>query len=149
MERSPTMNLQHSKTELGRADPLKHIFRAIFEVMPDGARSHVVATIGEFLGTMLFFILAFGGVEVGGASSNSDQKEGVSTKPPTHTPGQLLYVALSAGFSLVVCVWTFFRISGGLFNPAVSKLLTYNEWPCIFIGRKLSSCCTRSLSAWH
>jgi aquaporin related protein len=31
----------------------------------------------------------------------------------------LLYIALSFGFSLCVNVWVFFRISGGLFNPAV------------------------------
>jgi len=118
--RAPTMNIHPSRTELGRADPLKHIFRSLFEVLPPDARGHVVATIGEFLGTMLFFILAFGGVEVGGASSNTDQTNHVSTKPPANSPSQLLYVALSAGFAMVVCAWTFFRISGGLFNPVVS-----------------------------
>lgn len=32
----------------------------------------------------------------------------------------LLYVALCFGFSLAVNAWVFFRITGGLFNPAVS-----------------------------
>jgi aquaporin related protein len=32
----------------------------------------------------------------------------------------LLYISLIFGFSLMVCVWVFFRVSGGLFNPAVS-----------------------------
>jgi len=32
----------------------------------------------------------------------------------------LMYIALSFGFSLAVSSWIFFRISGGLFNPAVS-----------------------------
>lgn len=31
-----------------------------------------------------------------------------------------LYIALSFGFSLAVNAWIFFRVSGGLFNPAVS-----------------------------
>jgi hypothetical protein len=35
-------------------------------------------------------------------------------------PAQLLFIALSFGFSLAVNAWVFFRISGGLFNPAVS-----------------------------
>lgn len=35
-------------------------------------------------------------------------------------PSQLLYIALSFGFSLCVNAWIFFRVSGGLFNPAVS-----------------------------
>ena len=35
-------------------------------------------------------------------------------------PSQLTYIALAFGFSLTVNVWIFFRISGGLFNPAVT-----------------------------
>lgn len=35
------------------------------------------------------------------------------------SPSVLLYVALSFDFSLAVNVWIFFRVSGGLFNPAV------------------------------
>jgi aquaporin related protein len=35
-------------------------------------------------------------------------------------PQQLQYIALSFGFSLAVNAWVFFRISGGLFNPAVT-----------------------------
>ena len=31
-----------------------------------------------------------------------------------------LYISLSFGFSLAVNAWIFFRVSGGLFNPAVS-----------------------------
>jgi hypothetical protein len=34
--------------------------------------------------------------------------------------GARLYIALSFGFSLAVNAWIFFRVSGGLFNPAVS-----------------------------
>lgn len=36
------------------------------------------------------------------------------------SPATLLYIALCFGFSLMVNAWVFFRISGGLFNPAVS-----------------------------
>ena len=31
-----------------------------------------------------------------------------------------LYISLCFGFSLAVNAWIFFRVSGGLFNPAVS-----------------------------
>lgn len=31
-----------------------------------------------------------------------------------------LYISLAFGFSLTVSAWIFFRVSGGLFNPAVS-----------------------------
>ncbi|KAF8861173.1 aquaporin-like protein [Acephala macrosclerotiorum] len=97
------------------------MFKNLFEILPSGARGHVVAVVGEFFGTLVFIFLAFSGVEVASASSNKDQGPGkVSTATDTHTPQQLLYIALAAGFSLVVTAWTFFRISGGLFNPAIS-----------------------------
>ena len=38
----------------------------------------------------------------------------------TANTSNLLYIALSFGFSLAVNAWIFFRVSGGLFNPAVS-----------------------------
>lgn len=38
--------------------------------------------------------------------------------PPT--VDQLLFISLGFGFSLAVTAWVFYRISGGLFNPAVT-----------------------------
>ena len=35
------------------------------------------------------------------------------------TPQTLLFIALAFGFSLATTAWAFYRISGGLFNPAV------------------------------
>lgn len=118
--RAPTLNINHADTILGRGDPLKQLFKSLFATLPVGARGHVVAVIGEFFGTLLFIFLAFSGVEVASASSNKDQGSGVSTATAEKSPQQLLYIALAAGFSLAVTAWTFFRISGGLFNPAVS-----------------------------
>ncbi|GFZ43569.1 Putative uncharacterized protein [Saitozyma sp. JCM 24511] len=57
-------------------------------------KNHVVAMIGEYVGTVLFLMFAFGGTK--------------------------LYISLAFGFSLTVSAWIFFRVSGGLFNPAVS-----------------------------
>ena len=33
---------------------------------------------------------------------------------------QILFISLGFGFSLAVTAWVFYRISGGLFNPAVT-----------------------------
>lgn len=38
------------------------------------------------------------------------------------------YIALCFGFSLMVNVWVFYRVSGGLFNPAVSFDLITPNW---------------------
>ena len=74
--RAPTMNLNREGTNLSRVDPLKQMFRSLFDLIHPSARGHVIAVIGEFLGTLIFVFLAFAGVEVAGASSN---KVGFST----------------------------------------------------------------------
>ncbi|KAL1582511.1 hypothetical protein WHR41_08829 [Cladosporium halotolerans] len=80
---------------------------------PHPVRGHVVAAIGEFLGTFLFLFFAFAGAQVANeASANAGES--------TPSVGTLLYIALAFGFSLAVNAWVFFRISGGLFNPAVT-----------------------------
>ena len=45
----------------------------------------------------------------------------------TVNTSNLLYIALGFGFSLAVNAWIFFRVSGGLFNPAVS-------WGMMLVG---------------
>lgn len=69
--------------------------------------------IGEFLGTFLFLFFAFAGAQV---ANEADSNLGNSTP----SIGTLLYISLAFGFSLAVTAWVFFRISGGLFNPAVT-----------------------------
>jgi aquaporin related protein len=69
-------------------------------------------------------VFAFGGTQVANtAASYSDQATaGQSQNSITQAPNTsvLLYISLIFGFSLMVTVWVFFRVSGGLFNPAVS-----------------------------
>lgn len=61
---------------------------------------------------------AFSGTQVANtpATGAGGESEDVSSGP---NPAQLLYISLVFGFSLAVNAWIFFRISGGLFNPAV------------------------------
>jgi aquaporin related protein len=79
----------------------------------DELRKHFVAASGEFVGTFLFLFFSFGGTQVANILT-----------PGEPNPSQLLYIALSFGFSLGITAWAFYRISGGLFNPAVSPLRT-------------------------
>ncbi|PVH79413.1 aquaporin, partial [Cadophora sp. DSE1049] len=79
------------------------------------ARNHLVATIAEFVGTTLFLFFAFAGTQVALLAYPADE----NTVGTTSHLDQLLYIALCFGFSIAVNAWVFFRISGGLFNPAV------------------------------
>lgn len=58
---------------------------------------------------------AFSGTQVANTPAGGDSED-ISSGP---NPAQLLYISLVFGFSLAVNAWIFFRISGGLFNPAV------------------------------
>ncbi|EXJ74531.1 uncharacterized protein A1O5_02827 [Cladophialophora psammophila CBS 110553] len=73
-------------------------------------KNHVIAMIGEFVGTTLFLWFAFAGTQAAAITGG-----GVA-----NTPTQVTLTSLAFGFSLLVTVWAFYRISGGLFNPAVT-----------------------------
>ncbi|RYP09433.1 hypothetical protein DL765_008429 [Monosporascus sp. GIB2] len=71
--------------------------------------------LSEFAGTFMFLLFAFSSTN----TVNSAPLEGRSEKLAAN-PSQLVFICLCFGMSLAVNAWTFFRISGGLFNPAVS-----------------------------
>jgi aquaporin related protein len=84
-----------------------------------------VATIGEFVGTTMFLFFAFAGTQVANiqstASSDSSSTSNTTSGGATgFNVSVYLYISVIFGFSLMVNVWIFFRISGGLFNPAVT-----------------------------
>ncbi|KAM3510164.1 hypothetical protein MY10362_000203 [Beauveria mimosiformis] len=112
---------------------MKHIIQPVYprqlvSAIPNKVRNHFVAAIGEFVGTLLFLFFAFSATQVANASlkgnraaqqqgQEADQQHAIADSPDTAT---LLFIALAFGFSLAVNAWVFFRISGGLFNPAVT-----------------------------
>lgn len=79
---------------------------------PETLRNNLLCVSGEFVGTFMFLFFSFAGTQV---SNTPMPAEG--SYPNT---SNLLYSALCFGFALTVNVWAFFRITGGLFNPAVS-----------------------------
>ncbi|KIW50212.1 hypothetical protein PV05_11822 [Exophiala xenobiotica] len=96
--------------------PRAHPF---FKRIPNGPRNHFVAMAGEFVGTFLFLFFAFAGTQVANTPQTATGSTS-TTLPQGPNPAQLLYISLCFGFSLAVNAWIFYRISGGLFNPAVT-----------------------------
>jgi hypothetical protein len=92
--------------------------------VPDNIRNHFIAMCGEFVGTVLFLYFALSGTQV---ANNIPSSGGMTVAEAGSNPQQLQYIALSFGFSLAVNAWVFFRISGGLFNPAVSDLYSQRQ----------------------
>jgi len=104
------------------ADPTKrhevvHLRIPFANRVPDNVRNHFVAMCGEYVGTVLFLYMALGGTQV---ANNIPSSSGLTVQQTGSNPQQLQYIALCFGFSLAVNAWVFFRISGGLFNPAVT-----------------------------
>ncbi|KAL6251456.1 Aquaporin-1 [Rhinocladiella similis] len=83
--------------------------------LPLSLKNHFIAMMGEFAGTFLFLLFAFGGTNVVNAAPEQGQPVDLAANP-----AKLLFISLCFGMSLAVNAWVFFRISGGLFNPAVS-----------------------------
>ena len=79
-------------------------------------RKEVVLAVAEFIGTFLFLFFSFAGTQV--AKTAGQPNNTAITSPDTHA---LIYSSLCFGLSLLVNVWVFFRVSGGLFNPSVSR----------------------------
>ncbi|KAJ5384265.1 Aquaporin [Penicillium concentricum] len=83
--------------------------------LPPELRYNLLCVMGEFVGTFLFLLFSFAGTQVAN-----------TPRPPDNAPpntSNLLYASLSFGFALTVNVWAFFRVTGGLFNPAVTLAL--------------------------
>ncbi|PWW71958.1 aquaporin-like protein [Tuber magnatum] len=88
-------------------------------------KNYALAMFGEFLGTFLFLFFAFGGTQ-----AVKINHTGPSPQDPTHaipTPALLLYVSFCFGFALTVNVWVFYRVTGALFNPAITL-------GCVLVG---------------
>ncbi|RYP71231.1 hypothetical protein DL771_004923 [Monosporascus sp. 5C6A] len=77
-------------------------------------RQDAIAILSEFAGTFMFLLFAFGGTNTVNSAPLEGRPENLAANPP-----KLVFICLCFGMSLAVNAWTFFRISGGLFNPAV------------------------------
>jgi len=77
---------------------------------------------GEFVGTFMFLFFAFAGTQVANTPQTTSGNQSTNI-PQGPNPTALLYISLCFAFSLAVNAWVFFRVSGGLFNPAVTLAL--------------------------
>ena len=96
------------------ARKMDHPFEHEKDSTGDKIQGHLVAASGEFVGTFFFLYMAFAAhLMIVNQAPNEGPKGGNSSMT-------IIYISFAYGFSLLINVWIFYRISGGLFNPAVS-----------------------------
>ncbi|KAF2128808.1 aquaporin [Dothidotthia symphoricarpi CBS 119687] len=78
-------------------------------------QAHMVAFSGEFVGTFMFLYFSFA-CQIMLATQRSESSMANGGKSSQEN----IFTALVYGLSLLVNAWAFYRISGGLFNPAVT-----------------------------
>ncbi|KAI0523669.1 aquaporin-like protein [Xylaria bambusicola] len=106
------------------------------KVQLSSLQADFVAATGEFVGTFWFLFFGYAGHLM------------VLDEAATATnlgPSAIIYISLADGFSLLVSVWSMYRISGGFFNPAVTfglSLCGRLPWlrTAIFIPSQLLAC---------
>ncbi|KAH9451271.1 hypothetical protein MJO28_009206 [Puccinia striiformis f. sp. tritici] len=94
----------------------------------------LLAALVEFMGTLLFLLLGLGGIQASATASIAHQtSQDAAIKVASMQ--QLLYIATSMGLALLATAWTFFRVSGSVFNPniALALLLTGALSPMRFV----------------
>ena len=83
-------------------------------------KNHFVAASSEFVATFLFLYFGFAAHLMA-----VEQTDAVAPANGQKSAQTIVYIALGYGLSLLVMVWAFYRISGGLFNLVVSVLLFF------------------------
>ncbi|KAK9896930.1 aquaporin-like protein [Cystobasidium minutum MCA 4210] len=84
-----------------------------------GFKQDMIACLGEFVGTTMFIFLGLGCIKTAQDSQTSSQLQTATTL----SNQALIFIAVGMGFSLLITAWVFYRITGGLFNPAVTLAL--------------------------
>lgn len=108
-----TPQLKRIDESVEEIDPRKRVSR-----MSDTLRHHLIAAIGEVMGTFLFLSFGFAIAQI--ANAKSEVLAPGVTKPDLQ---QLLFISLGFAASLTVNAWIFFRVSGSAFNPAVGSVV--------------------------
>jgi aquaporin related protein len=98
-----------------------YLFDQFRERVPIRIRNRAIAMLSEFVGTFLFMFVGIGGNST--VANDAAMKLQWGEGSPAADPAKIFFVATAWGMAVTVNAWAFFRISGGLFNPAVTMAM--------------------------
>lgn len=111
-EQTDGIHVLHKQGSTSSQGPTNNFFAR----WPDGFRGHTIAMLAELVGTTAFLFFGFAAAQVANEKDDTLAADGGSGPSLL----QIAYIAATFGISLAVNVWIFYRVSGGMFNPAVS-----------------------------
>ncbi|CAN8102683.1 unnamed protein product [Discula destructiva] len=96
--------------------------RPPFGALTVAAQGHLVAMIGEYLGTMMFLFFGFVAAQTGNEKADITLQASLNFTNPPPGPSliQIAYISSVFGLSLATNVFVWYRVSGGMFNPSIS-----------------------------
>lgn len=94
----------------------------VFMSLNNAARGHIVAMIGEYLGTTMFLFFGYIAAQTGNEKQDITLRASIGAAGAPVGPSllQISYISAVFGLSLAANVWIWYRVSGGMFNPSVS-----------------------------
>lgn len=94
----------------------------VFAALGDTARGHIVAMIGEYLGTTMFLFFGFIAAQTANEKKDITLRASIGAAGAPEGPSllQISYISAVFGLSLAANAWIWYRVSGGMFNPSVS-----------------------------
>ncbi|KAI4599567.1 hypothetical protein KJ359_002014 [Pestalotiopsis sp. 9143b] len=117
------MDEEISFKDLSKQEKKQVMMMPLEYLMDTKFKDDAVAALGEFVGTTMFLFFAFIGTGVANIPAGTGADNSTTLGATGFDVGAQTYIALCFGFSLMVNAWIFYRISGGLFNPAVTLAL--------------------------
>lgn len=119
--RIPVLPSHQKELHLTNSRGEMYIINQFKEKLPLSARNRLIAMLSEFVGTFFFMFIGVAGNSV--VVNDAAVAQQFAGGALTANPSKLLFTAMVWGLSAIVNAWAFFRISGGLFNPAVTMAM--------------------------
>ncbi|POS69833.1 aquaporin-2 [Diaporthe helianthi] len=114
--KQPVM-LEPTEPRIGNQRPNK-----IFAALSDTSRGHIVAMIGEYLGTTMFLFFGYTAAQTANEKTDITLRANIGATGTLAGPSllQISYISCVFGLSLAANVWIWYRVGGGMFNPSIA-----------------------------
>jgi hypothetical protein len=101
----------------------------VFAALSDAGRGHIVAMLGEYIGTTMFLFFGYIAAQTANEKKDITLRAAIDAGAAPVGPSllQISYISSVFGLSLAANAWIWYRVSGGMFNPSVGFTLIWEQ----------------------